>query len=339
MATGHAWRGIWTGLWLAALAVAAPAQETRVVPLATGDVTGVYFPVGLALCRLPNAGRREHGLRCAATTSAGSVDNIRRLRAGEADLAIVQSDTQSAALRGAGDFSGDGPFEGLRALMALHSEPLMLVVGAGSGVARLGDLPGKRVGLSAPGAGDRALIDALAGRLGWGAATFAARVELAPEAMAPALCDGRIDAFLLAMGQPAGPVVEATRGCGARLVAVDGSAVAALASVNPFYHLEGVPAGTYAGQADEVATIAVGATLVTRADVPDAVIATIGAVGGTAPGDGRALPRSGADRVSRMVVARVWLTGKVVSVPLFFETILVDSNGAARRPHRFLRAN
>jgi TRAP transporter TAXI family solute receptor len=79
------------------------------------------------------------------------------------------------------------------------------------------------------------------------------------------------------MGQPAGPVVEATRGCGARLVAIDGPAVAALAAVNPFYHLEGVPAGTYAGQADEVATIAVGATLVTRADVPDAVIATIGA--------------------------------------------------------------
>jgi TRAP transporter TAXI family solute receptor len=276
MANGHAGRGIWTALWLAMLAVAAPAQETRVVPLATGDVTGVYFPVGLALCRLPNAGRREHGLRCAATLSAGSVDNLRRLRAGEADLAIVQSDTQSAALRGAGAFAGEGPFEDLRAVMALHSEPLMLVVGADAGVARLGDLPGRRVGISAPGAGDRALIEALSGRLGWGAATFAARVELAPEAMAAALCGGQVDAFLLAMGQPAGPVVEATRGCGARLVAIDGTAVEALAAVNPFYHVETLPAGTYEGQEADVATIAVGATLVTRADLPDAVVTTIG---------------------------------------------------------------
>lgn len=252
------------------------AQEARVVPLATGDVTGVYFPVGLALCRLANVGRPAHGLRCAATPSAGSVDNIRRLRAGTVDLAIVQSDTQSAALRGTAPFAGEGPFEGLRAVMALHSEPLMLVVAADAGVARLGDLPGKRIGLSAPGAGDRALIEALGGRLGWGAATFAERVELAPEAMAAALCDRRIDAILLAMGQPAGPVIEAVRGCGARLVAIDGAAVEALAAVNPFYHLETVPAGTYPGQTEDVATIAVGATLVTRADVPDAVVATIG---------------------------------------------------------------
>jgi len=272
------WRARLAGIGLAVLGALVPAaaQETRVVPLATGDVTGVYFPVGIALCRLPNAGRRAHGLRCAATLSAGAVDNIGRLRSGAADLAIVQSDTQSAALRGAGAFAGAGPFEGLRALIALHSEPLMLVAAADAGVARLGDLPGRRLGVGAPGAGDRALIDALGDRLGWGGASFAERVELAPEAMAGALCGGRIDAFLLAMGQPAGPVVEAVRGCGARLVAIEGTAVEALAAVNPFYHLEVVPAGTYAGQEADVATIAVGATLVTRADVPDAVVTTIG---------------------------------------------------------------
>jgi uncharacterized protein len=276
MANGRGWRGIWTALALAALTVAAPAQETRVVPLGTGDVTGVYFPVGLSLCRLPNAGRREHGLRCAAMLSGGSVDNIARLRAGDADLAIVQSDIQNAALRGAGVFGAAGPFEELRAVMALHEEPLMLVVHPDAGVARLADLPGRRLGIGASGAGDRALVGALSGRLGWGANTFAERIELAPEAMAAALCEGRIDALLVAMGQPAGPVVEATRGCGARLVAIDGAAVEALAAVNPFYHAMTLPAGTYAGQADDVATIAVGATLVTRADLPDAVVTTIG---------------------------------------------------------------
>ena len=50
--------------------------------MGTGNVAGVYFPVGVALCRLANQHRRETGLRCAARPTAGSVANIDGIRDG-----------------------------------------------------------------------------------------------------------------------------------------------------------------------------------------------------------------------------------------------------------------
>lgn len=248
------------------------AQEARVLPLATGDVTGAYFPAGVALCRVANEGRREHGLRCAAVPSQASVANIGLLRTGEADLAIVQSDVQDAAVSGAGAFEGDGPYPELRAVTALYAEPLTLVVRADAGIASLGDLPGKRVSLGAAGSGQQALIDALLARLGWRETGFREVLDLAPAAAVNALCEDRLDAFFYVVGQPALAIQEATSGCGATLVDVAGPEVDALVAANPFYAASGVPAGLYAGVDRPVTSFGVVATLVTRADVADADI-------------------------------------------------------------------
>jgi len=262
-----------TATLVGALAGSVAASETRrVLPLATGDVTGAYFPAGIALCRVVNEGRREHGLRCAAVPSQASVENIGLLRTGEADLAIVQSDVQDAALRGAGAFGDTGPYPELRAVMGLYPEPLTLVVRAEAGIATLADLPGKRVSLGAPGSGQRAQIDALMARLGWRASAFREALELEPAAAVNALCEDRIDAFFYVVGQPALAIQEATSSCGATLVDVAGPEVDALVAANPFYAAEEIPAGLYAGVDRPVQSFGVLATLVTRADASDADI-------------------------------------------------------------------
>lgn len=262
-----------------ALAVAAPGlaagESQRVLAMATGDVTGSYFPAGVALCRVVNEGRRDHGLRCAATLSQASVDNIGQLRRGEVDLAIVQSDVQDGAWRGLGAFAGDGAFAELRAVMALFPEPLALVARGDSGIAGLGDLPGERVSVGAPASGQRALIEALMAELGWRDTAFGAMLELEPAAAVNALCEGRIDAFFFAVGQPALAIQEATSSCGATLADVAGPAVDALVAANPFYFAAEIPAGLYAGVDRPTPSFAVGATLVTRADLPEAEIETV----------------------------------------------------------------
>lgn len=42
---------------------AAQAAE-EFVTIGTGGITGVYYPVGGAICRLVNKGRKAHGVRC-----------------------------------------------------------------------------------------------------------------------------------------------------------------------------------------------------------------------------------------------------------------------------------
>ena len=37
---------------------------TKYINVATGGITGVYYPAGGAICRLVNRGRKEHGIRC-----------------------------------------------------------------------------------------------------------------------------------------------------------------------------------------------------------------------------------------------------------------------------------
>lgn len=268
---------------LAAILVAgwAWAQEEaaeaapELVDLGTGSVTGVYFPVGVALCRLANQHRRETGLRCAARPSAGSVANIEGLRDGHLDLAMVQSDVQAAAFAGTGPFAEAGPLEGLTAVMALYPEPLTLVARADSGVARVEDLAGKRVWFGAAGSGTRPLAEALMGALGWGPSSFEPVPEVAPERLGQALCAGEIDAFLYAVGHPALVVQEATTACEARLVPIEGAAVDELVRANPAYVAATIPGGLYRGNPEPVESFGVTATVVARPGIADDTVATI----------------------------------------------------------------
>jgi uncharacterized protein len=261
-------------LLAAALAPMAQAQEARLLRMGTGSLAGVYFPVGVALCRLVNARRAEHGIRCAATPSEGSVENIDRLRAGEIDLAIVQSDVQDAALEGTGALAGEA-FTELRAVMALYPETLTLVARSDAGIGTLADLPGKRLSYGNPGSGQRALWDVVMDRMGWTPATFAAAVELEPVDQPDALCDGQIDAFAYTVGHPALVVQEATTGCDAVLAEARTPEIAELVASEPFYVEATIPGGLYRGNPEPTETFGVGATLVTRADVPQDAVAAL----------------------------------------------------------------
>ena len=59
------------------------------VSIGTGELNGVYYPVGKAICAIVNQDIRSHGIRCSPETTPGSVYNIDALRSGELDFAIV----------------------------------------------------------------------------------------------------------------------------------------------------------------------------------------------------------------------------------------------------------
>ncbi len=72
----------------------ASAQEQRFISVGTGGVTGVYYPVGGAICRLMNQTRREHGIRCSVESTGGSVFNVNAIKGGDLEFGVVQSDVQ-----------------------------------------------------------------------------------------------------------------------------------------------------------------------------------------------------------------------------------------------------
>ena len=263
----------------AALAGGALAQDQQFFTIGTGGVTGVYYPTGGAICRLVNAGRADHGLRCSVESTGGSVFNTRTIRQGELDFGVVQSDVQADALAGTGAFEEDGPYPELRALFSIHPEPLHVMARADAGISSIADLSGKRVNIANPGSGTRVLAEALLRYHDISVDDLSFAAELSSAEQASALCDGNIDATIWAAGLPNGSTQEATSTCDVVLVPIEGAPLDALLAENTAYAAATIPGGMYAGNDEDVSSWGPRATFVTAADTSeDMVYAVVSAV-------------------------------------------------------------
>ena len=258
---------------LAVLCTGAESRaDDRIVTIGTGSVNGVYYPAGGAICRLMNRGRKEHGYRCFAESTGGSINNIQALRSGEISFAIAQSDWQYKAYHGEGVFAENGPFTELRSVFSLHSEMFTLAVAKNSGIKKFADLKGKRVNIGDAGSGMREMMASLTDAFHWKNGAFAKTTELRPADAARALCDGKIDAMVFAVGHPNGLIQDITGSCGAKLIPVEGKEVDALLASNPFYARTAIPGGMYQGNAQNTATFGVKAALLTTAGMDEEAV-------------------------------------------------------------------
>ena len=252
---------------------AAVAQE-RFITIGTGGQTGVYFVVGQSICRLVNRGSADHGLKCTAPSTGGSIANINAIKAGDMDMGVAQSDWQFHAFNGSSQFEGDG-FDKLRAVFSVHGEPFTVVARADSGISNFDDMFGKRVNVGNPGSGQRATMDVVLNAMGKSADDFALASELKPAEQSAALGDNKVDAIIYTVGHPNGSIQEATSTVDAKLVNVTGDAIDKLVSENPYYAKATIPGGLYKGNDDDTSTFGVKATFVTSADVADDVVYTV----------------------------------------------------------------
>jgi TRAP transporter TAXI family solute receptor len=246
------------------------AQAEEFITIGTGGITGVYYPVGGAICRLVNKDRKIHNLRCTVESTGASVFNVNAIRSGDLSLGIVQSDTQFHAYNGTEQFEKAGPDKDLRALFSLQSEAFTLVARDDSGIKTFDDLPGKRMNLGDPGSGNRNTLELLMKEYGWTPATYKLATDLKPAEMAGALCDNKIDAFVYVVGHPNGSLKEASTTCNSHVVPVTGANVDTFIKKYPFYPEAVIPGGMYRGTDADVKTFGPRATLLTSAKLPEA---------------------------------------------------------------------
>ena len=262
-----------TSVLLATLAVGiVPAQsQQQFISIGTGGVTGVYYPTGGAICRLVNKNRKEHGIRCSAESTGGSIYNINTIRAGELEFGVAQSDWQYHAYHGTSKFEDQGKFEGLRAVFSVHPEPVTIIAHDDSGISNITDFKGKRVNIGNPGSGTRGTWEVIEAALGWERSDLKLAAEMKSAETGQAVCDRKIDAYFWLVGHPSALTQESLSTCDAHLVHATGDAIDKLVADNSFYRTATIPTGMYNNESD-VTTFGVGATFVSRADVPDEVV-------------------------------------------------------------------
>jgi hypothetical protein len=251
----------------ASASCAAPALIGARAPvtLATGDPGGVYHPVGNAICRIFNLAEERSTARCVALRSEGPVANVRHVRSGGAALGLSQSDVAYAAHRGTGRFTAVGPDPALRTVLALHPEALAVIARADAGIRRFEDLRGKRISVGRSG-------DNLLAAYGWTRSDFARSLPLGLDEQNRALCDGSVDAIMFQAAQPSGFIQEATIGCPARLLRLEGPAIGRLLAAHPYYVASVIPGGMYDGNPDDVPTFGTRVLLVTSARASEELV-------------------------------------------------------------------
>jgi TRAP transporter TAXI family solute receptor len=125
------------------------AGDEMFASVGTGEVNGIYYPVGKAICQVVNRNLRTDGVRCSPEATPGSVYNIEAIQSGE----LVQSDVQFAAYNGVGEWKAR-PFRELRSVASLYPELVTVIARADAHIKVLADLAGRRMNVGSKGTGN-----------------------------------------------------------------------------------------------------------------------------------------------------------------------------------------
>ncbi|MDA9231314.1 TAXI family TRAP transporter solute-binding subunit [Rickettsiales bacterium] len=252
------------------------SASTKYISIATGAITGVYYPTGGAICRLVNRGRKDHGIRCSVESTGGSVANLNALRNRVIDFGIVQSDWQYHAFKGTGFFGDQPPYKDLRSIASFYTETFAIAVKHSSGISKIDDLIGKNVNFGPVGSGMYATMEVLSSVKGWSKSDFKSIAQLNPSEQPEALCNNRIDAMIYVSGNPNGVLQEATQyqdpNCKVKILNIDRPTIKKLVKINPFYVKAIIPGGMYNDNPKNIETFGIKATLVTSKSIKSDIV-------------------------------------------------------------------
>ncbi len=231
-----------------AAALAAPAAAQTRVTLKSAKAGSSYYQMAVEIAEAVDRATRGD-VQVTVEESQGSVQNVMEVRARGADYVFTSPPALTTQAREAtGPFEGRGApaFAEIRALFAMPSLTMHVVTDAEAGVEGIEDLAGLTP-LLGRGSFGATKGEAYLDLFGVADAVTIADVELS-NAVA-ALQNGQIDGFVTAGSFPAPNVVEAAATMEVDILSMSDEQIAETGRTRLV-----IPAGTYPGQEEEVAT-------------------------------------------------------------------------------------
>jgi uncharacterized protein len=236
---------------LAALALAAalPARAQQRLSIATGGTGGVYYPLGGALANV--LGKAIPGVEATAEVTSASVDNVKLISAGQADVAFTLADTAADGFNATGKFKEKQP---IRAIAVIYANKSQWVTVEGTGIQKMQDLKGKRIGTGAPGSGTEIIALRMLEAYGMDPEKDVRREKLSVAESVNALKDRKIDAFFWSGGVPTAAVTDLAATPGVKIKLIDhADAIPAMSKKYGSLYVKGtIPANSYPGQTKAV---------------------------------------------------------------------------------------
>ena len=241
---------------------AAPRVER--VTLLGGPPAGVFgiFATGIATY----LARAIPDINVSVAATGGSVENVRRVNAGEAEMGIAFASDLHEGFFGIDAFRGT-PQANIRVIGVVFTGVSHVVTFQDKGIRTVEDLAGKRVAVGTPGSGTFATAERVFRKLGvWDRLT---RIPLLGAAAADALIDGRADAFFWTGPYPDRVTIEAAT---ARpVLVIDAYTPVARTdffTVYPYFSRYLIPATAYRGVTENVPALGIPAFWFANVNAP-----------------------------------------------------------------------
>jgi len=240
------------GLSLGLMSGSIQAQER--ISIGTGGTGGLFYIIGAGMAEVLNKNMPDATAR--AEVTGASVENIRRVAAGQMTFGFSSSSTLYEASVGETPFQEALP---VSAIAYLYPAVLQIATTADTGIKTIKDLAGKRVNLGPPGSN---------------AAVLAQRLLEAYDAFDPgraqflsynegtaALMNNQLDATVVLAGAPTAALIDLGSQRDMVLLSIDEETVKPMLEKYPFYQIFELAPETYEGQDETVLIINDPATL------------------------------------------------------------------------------
>ncbi|MGM9925571.1 MAG: TAXI family TRAP transporter solute-binding subunit [Bacillus sp. (in: firmicutes)] len=227
-----------------------------VLIIATGDMSGVYFPIGQALAGIYE---RKKGVAVGTRVTDASVENMALVGRKQADIGFSTADVLDAA---------EQDISRLRALTGFYPNYMQVVTTKESGIYSLADLKGKRISTGKEGSGTKIMAERVLRAAGL-AKQDTYTYNMSFSQAADALRNGAIDAAFFSSGLPNPEITELAMEIPITLLPISGEVADRLVGEFNVYTNGRIPQDLYAGNTKPVESITVPNVLLAHQDITD----------------------------------------------------------------------
>jgi hypothetical protein len=251
------------------LVIPMQANAAKRIVFGGGPAGGTFQVVANAM-QVYDPIKESKDYRVKAQSSAGSVENLRKVNQGKMHFGVVYSGHvylgRQAKLK-----NDSNKYENVMAVSYLYGAPAQLVVRKGSGITSTKDLVGKKVGVGNAGSGAFANCELFFSYMGvWDKIE---RNAMGYNDAAAAFGNNQLDAFWLFTAFPSGAVIMAAQTNDIELVNLGKDAEESGFYENyPYFSKLAVPAGTYKGVDADIPSFQDSALWVANAEVPADIV-------------------------------------------------------------------
>lgn len=240
-----------------------PEYPRGALRIATGGRGGVYYAYGGGIVEVIR--ERLPGLQPEILTTAASIENIRLVAAGQAEVGFSLADSAALGFAGMGPFAAALP---ITALMRLYDNYLHLVVPAQTAISSVGDLRGQAVSVGAAGSGTELTVTRLLMAAGLDPERDMRVSRLGVDESATSMSARQLDAFFFSGGVPTSAIYDLAALLPVRLIELGSLADKMRRMFGELYAVRTIPASAYRLVAP-VATIGVPNYLVVHANMDE----------------------------------------------------------------------